>query len=567
MNPCENSTEVCVDTANGARCFPKASCDHAGYPDCTNIEECFNSTGNFTCKTILQQAVEEQVPPFITYLLSEDVYMDIMLDSPDGFVHGNASYETVSIENTTNTFEASGSKVTVSGVFVPEDTSLSWPITARVYSYLGRAGAASVNPEDGHFSVVITDIPLGLNPYFLTFTSGSTNRRRLEVLPVELPKLIWCLNQECASPLTFKLTWKSAGRPGEGTSDLDLHVWEPGEEGEHVYYSHDVGHYCTLDEDDRDGFGPEHIVCNGYPEGLAFKTNVCLFDEDQDTPPFQYQLEVFNEGKLFHIEAGSLPSEGQEPDEHCSVHSPMFEVTPPPHQEQDACYDCVVPSPPAGFGSTNSLEVVGKGKGKGSHRKLLADNECEKCEPEMWICVRHWYNYLPLTIQPWLFFYCEWKISESWKVYNDIVNLSGNDEQMMAEIRYYLNLLLLPSDGLGGLLSGPYDHTALLDTIAINKSRLQPRHCQCFKKGLLNAFCAINKMSVASKWISYIGLVKGTQFTALSSTELTKRILLKTLPDYATQIFRAFVALDKLPGIGKVLINVFDLCTVDIQYN
>lgn len=95
---------------------------------------------------------------------------------------------------------------------------------------------------------------------------------------VGVPAVCSIINANACGPvLTLTLTWDGP------TSDVDLHIYEPGEDGTHVYYGSPQGRDGYLDVDDRDGLGPEHyIIIDGVKSGENYVTQVHMFSLNSD---------------------------------------------------------------------------------------------------------------------------------------------------------------------------------------------------------------------------------------------------------------------------------------------
>ncbi|MEO0082816.1 MAG: PKD domain-containing protein [candidate division WOR-3 bacterium] len=97
-----------------------------------------------------------------------------------------------------------------------------------------------------------------------------------------------------AYPFTIALTW------GPHPRDLDAHCWTPSQY--HVYYGN-RGHlntapYCSLDVDDVDGYGPEHITISQLSSG-TYKYAVHHFSGDSTIPTSGAVVKVYRNGVLF----------------------------------------------------------------------------------------------------------------------------------------------------------------------------------------------------------------------------------------------------------------------------
>ena len=382
-------------------------------------------------------------------------------DSPGGFVRGSICFTTPSLEGIPRAFQAEAGSVTIMGTFLPSNGDGAWPVVARMYSGAGLAATSLVDPDTGSFSMTFTDIPRGFHLGFITFTSNLVGRRLQE--GGALPELCWFFNDECPAALTFKLTWHSDPDHIEGTSDLDLHVLEPVENGEHVYFSHPVGQVCALDHDDMEGFGPEHIECALTEEGLTSKAGVHLYHPDADTPPFFYQFEVFAEGRLFHIEAGSLPNTSPSPvdwqtqlDSNAANWSPEFLVTAPPPLLPAEC----------------SCSFSGR-------RELQELTACAGCMELKMLGI--WCYYFGWGCNP----------SKTYQMYKNLLDLN---EPTVDEVNFFMNVLLLPIDGMG-----EYNHADLISLIPNNPSQ---DSLSCLKDCTLNALCAMSMLEAVEPWIS-----------------------------------------------------------------
>ena len=194
---CSNEhTCVCDEGWRDIECSTDIDECSEGTDTCNADEVCSNTEGSFICKNSLRQAIEEDVPEFITNLLHQEVYNIMAVESPNGFVPGTLSLSTLSIGNMTDTFEAEDTVVTLNGTFVPEDV-LAWPVTAKIYSYLGLASTTEVDQDTGYFSTDIV-VPQGLNPNFLVFTSATVYSSDV------LPRFFWTSSSACLPGTTVK---------------------------------------------------------------------------------------------------------------------------------------------------------------------------------------------------------------------------------------------------------------------------------------------------------------------------------------------------------------------------
>ncbi|KAL7461736.1 hypothetical protein ACHAXS_002144, partial [Conticribra weissflogii] len=467
----------------------------------------------------LRSNIEEIVPVYITRLVSDDVYTMMVKDSPQGFVGGTASMTTPNLDGFESTYQSDNNSLVLKGIFVPDDGGLPLSsVLVRVYSPAGLSSTSTVD-ENGSFSIVLTDIPQGHNPYFITFTSSlyNVNGRRQLNGESGLPDFFWVMNDMCPSHLYFKLTWHSVNNPDGGTSDLDLHVYEPGEFGEHVFYGHQSGQYCHLDFDDTEGFGPEHVYCNnsGVNDQSEYIAQVHLFSEDSDTIPFQYQLQFYQEGALFRTENGMLPT--NETSENPN-YSPKYEVDLSDDASASTCSMCSM------LGDPNNY----------------LPNYCSTCEPPRFC---YWCSRLS-----WL---CDERDElDSYKMYEQLKDLNPT----VQNLRFYTNTLLLPLERASG---SNYNHAVVLNAIDNGNS-------ECVKEALNNAYCAIIGAKVGEAWISAISTdMKTVHFevvTTLANNENLSAFVSSLELDYITTVYKAYSVGTALGAIAGGFQNQVLVC-------
>lgn len=194
---CLNGNCVCDVGWKGGDCNTDVDECLEGTSTCNAEEVCSNTEGSFICKNSLRLAIEQVVPEFVTSYLDEEVYNIMASDSPDGYIPGSLTFYTPLMDNMADTtFQASRIRhendaavgdLLIEGMFVPDEVVTSWPIVARLYSYLGLISAVEVNPDTGYFGMNISDIPEGLNPNFLSFTSATVFSPNVQ------PLLLWTL--------------------------------------------------------------------------------------------------------------------------------------------------------------------------------------------------------------------------------------------------------------------------------------------------------------------------------------------------------------------------------------
>eukprot|EP00977_Amphora_coffeiformis_P009580 scaffold2205_cov167-Amphora_coffeaeformis.AAC.6 len=199
------------------------------------------------------------------------------------------------------------------GVFQSGLTQSLQDIIARLYYMDGSYVSTLVNADTGAFSLALTDVPYGENPYLLTFSSPSykaTGSRRMvesETRILEERSLfslvgpLICYIKSaigCGPDLTLRLTWDGP------TSDIDLHVFEPGDDGSHVFFDNKIGKEGFLDKDDTDGFGPEHYILESPQVGVDYAVQTHLFSINEDELPINWTLQAFSVGKSLWKKSG-----------------------------------------------------------------------------------------------------------------------------------------------------------------------------------------------------------------------------------------------------------------------
>jgi hypothetical protein len=130
-------------------------------------------------------------------------------------------------------------------------------------------GEAKVDPVTGAFGLTVLDATPGLSSLIVAFWTsaapGGRRARRTQVNPGFAKKLPLLLSVDCQNacgpPLSLTLNWNGT------TSDIDLHIIEPGAARE-VSYVNKIGQYGELDYDDVDGFGPEHYYGHTVAPGV-----------------------------------------------------------------------------------------------------------------------------------------------------------------------------------------------------------------------------------------------------------------------------------------------------------
>jgi hypothetical protein len=179
-------------------------------------------------------------------------------------------------------FFTEGNALTVTGSFSSDSVELA-DVTVRAYTAFGFASETRVH-SDGYFSLGIVGLPPGRTPIIVVVSSPNvTGVRRARELQEEssghrVPCSLFSVNNEACPPsLDLELTWDGP------TSDVDLHVYEENGDGAHVYYANDTGNYGYLNVDDTDGLGPEHYYANILDEPQTFKTDVHMFEYNNDS--------------------------------------------------------------------------------------------------------------------------------------------------------------------------------------------------------------------------------------------------------------------------------------------
>ena len=121
-----------------------------------------------------------------------------------------------------------------------------------------------------------------------------------------MPCIIYAINNNwCPPTMNLKLSWDGS------TSDVDLHVYEQGGSGEHVYFDNMQGDYGFLDLDDVNGFGPEHYIVDDLNEPQVFKTEVHMYSYHADSV-VNWQLEAEKDGQNVWTETGTFDASSSE---------------------------------------------------------------------------------------------------------------------------------------------------------------------------------------------------------------------------------------------------------------
>ncbi len=232
-----------------------------------------NSSGNYTINLHEgRYLVKISAPGYIdfksyaTVSNNENTYMETFL-----LIEGSEHENGVASGKVVNSLTGNG--VSEVNLVVKRDWNNTSEADAVVKTAVTDAnGNYSIELPLGNYTVAISKDGYTSSAFNIIVQSGTTENQNGTITPIIL-----------GDNYLITLTW------GENPRDLDSHVEGTLNNGDsfHVYYSHQSQYdgefeVCTLDYDDTDGYGPEHITLN----------TTC------DTPYYYYIFKYAGEGTV-----------------------------------------------------------------------------------------------------------------------------------------------------------------------------------------------------------------------------------------------------------------------------
>ncbi len=244
--------------------------------------------------------IDPEIPPALFDVINQEAQF--------GLVSGSSN-----LVNSIFTVPDGAHLLSIEGTFIPDIGISASDMKAKIFGLDGLRGMSDVD-EDGTFAFTLTEMGPGANPYFIIMTRSTPARQRYRhrhllasdpssVCPIVINnEAETCSIDNGTGYLSATLKWD------EGTSDIDLHTYEPS--GDHVYYGSKNGTTGSLDVDDVDGYGPENYF-SANPQTGTYTFRVRSFDQHFATEVL-WDLEVFHGQTLKRHDQGIFYSTGQE---------------------------------------------------------------------------------------------------------------------------------------------------------------------------------------------------------------------------------------------------------------